>query len=51
MLLAMPRASSAAAVPSSAIGTARITAAGVIQLSYCPASAKYTSRIDSAKMK
>ena len=32
--------SSATTVPSNASGTARITATGVIQLSYCPASAK-----------
>jgi hypothetical protein len=51
MLFARPMARSAATVPSSAMGTARITAAGVIQLSYCPASTKYTSRIARAKMK
>ncbi len=40
MLFESPTAISAATVPSRAIGTARITAAGVIQLSYCPASTK-----------
>ena len=38
-------------MPTSAMGTVRITAAGSIQLSYCAASTRKTSVIDSAKMK
>ncbi len=50
-LFATPSASSALTVPSSASGTARMTAAGVTQLSYWPARTKKTSSIASAKMK